>query len=105
MSNDVDQALLLKPFNQIRLDAEGQVIALDRLQVDELHRHIRHEFRRLLDVLRLTLSGDDMDLALGGIVEADTLCDGPVLVGIPTSEPQKLQARGLYNLLDVCSLA
>ena len=101
LPNDVDQSLLLKPFNQIRLDAEGQVIALDRLQVDELHRHIRHEFRWLLDVLRLTLSGDDVDLALGGIVEADTLCDGPVLVGIAASEPKKLQAHGLDDLLDV----
>ena len=53
LPNDVDQALLLEPFNQIRLDAKGQVIALDRLQVDELHRHIRHEgFVRLKHIFR-----------------------------------------------------
>ena len=101
LPNDVDQSLLLKPFIQIRLDTEGQVITFDRLQVDELHRHIRHEFRWLLDVVRLTLSGDDVDLVLGGIIEADTLCDGPMFVGIAASEPQKLQAHGLDDLLDV----
>ena len=82
LPNNVNQAPLLEPLNQIRLDAEGQVIALDRLQVDELHRHIRHEFRWLLDVLRLTLSGDDVDLALGGVIKAYALRDCPVFVCI-----------------------
>ena len=92
LPNDVDQSLLLAPFNPIRLDPEGQVIALDRLQVDERHCHIGHKLRWLLDVLRLTLSGDDVDLALGCVSEADAFCDCPVLVGIAASEPQKLIA-------------
>ena len=92
LSNDINQPLLLEAFNQIRLNPQGQVVSLDRLQVDELHRHIRHEIRWLLDVLRLSLSGNDVDLAFRSVVKADALRDGPVLVGVPTSETQKLQA-------------
>ena len=39
LSHDVHQSLLLEVLNQICLEAEGQVVALDRLQVDQLHRH------------------------------------------------------------------
>ena len=45
--------------------------------------------------------GDDVDLTFGRIIEADALCDSPVLIGIAASETQELQPHGLGYLLNV----
>lgn len=77
---------------------------LGRLQLGMFASHIVNALLRLLDVLSLTLSSYDVEIALKSIVGEYTFGGGPEFVCTATDKPQKRQMHGLGKLVGVTNL-